>query len=141
MGRWRMALGIVTGLLGCGGFEPEHAVLFIPPPEYRAWFEATQACSGHAGDFAKIEWYSVPGKEFACPSGQCVGRWEPDHKIYIAEHWIKHEMVVRHEMLHHLLDREGHPNPPFGVGCPLTWETWRSGSQGELNRRLPMRID
>jgi hypothetical protein len=33
-------------------------------------------------------------------------------------------MVVRHEMLHDLMRRSGHPNPPFGSGCPLTWETW-----------------
>jgi hypothetical protein len=35
-------------------------------------------------------------------------------------------MVVRHEMLHELMRRAGHPNPPFGNGCPLTWETWPS---------------
>ncbi len=33
-------------------------------------------------------------------------------------------MVVRHEMLHELLQRGGHPTPPFGSGCPLTWATW-----------------
>jgi hypothetical protein len=38
------------------------------------------------------------------------------------------EMVVRHEMLHDLLDRAGHPDPPFGNPCPLTWATW----QGDL---------
>jgi hypothetical protein len=38
------------------------------------------------------------------------------------------EMVVRHEMLHDLIGRPGHPAPPFGQGCPLTWETWNSGS-------------
>jgi hypothetical protein len=38
-------------------------------------------------------------------------------------------MVVRHEMLHELMRRSGHPNPPFGHGCPLTWETWLTGPQ------------
>jgi hypothetical protein len=38
------------------------------------------------------------------------------------------EMVVRHEMLHDLIGRPGHPAPPFGVGCPLTWATWNSGA-------------
>jgi hypothetical protein len=27
-------------------------------------------------------------------------------------------------MLHDLMQRSGHPSPPFGNGCPLTWETW-----------------
>jgi hypothetical protein len=37
-------------------------------------------------------------------------------------------MVVRHEMLHDLIGRSGHPNPPFGEGCPLTWATWNGTS-------------
>jgi hypothetical protein len=27
-------------------------------------------------------------------------------------------------ILHDLLGHSGHPNPPFGEGCPLTWATW-----------------
>jgi hypothetical protein len=38
-------------------------------------------------------------------------------------------MVVRHEMLHDLMRRSGHPDPPFGNGCPLTWETWLSSPE------------
>jgi hypothetical protein len=34
-------------------------------------------------------------------------------------------MVVRHEMLHDLLGRAGHPDPPFGSPCTLTWATWQ----------------
>jgi hypothetical protein len=40
------------------------------------------------------------------------------------------EMVVRHEMLHELIGKPGHPNPPFGQGCPLTWATWNGGAAG-----------
>jgi hypothetical protein len=39
-------------------------------------------------------------------------------------------MVVRHEMLHELIGKPGHPNPPFGQGCPLTWATWNGGAAG-----------
>jgi hypothetical protein len=35
-------------------------------------------------------------------------------------------MVVRHEMLHDLMRRSGHPSPPFGTGCPLTWDSWHA---------------
>jgi hypothetical protein len=52
------------------------------------------------------------------------------------------EMVVRHEMLHDLLGRPGHPDPPFGVGCPLTWESWNGGSTGlNVARVRPTKID
>ncbi|HEY8256639.1 MAG TPA: hypothetical protein VIG08_03210 [Gemmatimonadales bacterium] len=96
----------------------------IAPDEYRAWWDKTQACSGLSADFDRIEWLVVPGHGFTCSSGLCAGHWESDHRIYIAADWLKNEMVVRHEMLHDLLGRPGHPNPPFGKGCPLTWETW-----------------
>lgn len=121
-GRWATVVAVLC-LAGCA-FEPEGARPFEPPEAYRAWFEATEACSARAGSFEAIQWFAVPGRDFACPSGRCVGRWEPGQRIYLAESWLDHEMVVRHEMLHALLDRSGHPNPPFGEGCPLTWDTW-----------------
>jgi hypothetical protein len=40
------------------------------------------------------------------------------------------EMVVRHEMLHDLIGMPGHPAPPFGKGCPLTWATWNRSATG-----------
>lgn len=120
--RW-VAVALLA--VGCG-FEPEGAVPFDPPPEYRAWFEATMDCSERQGRFEDLQWFSVPGREFSCPTGQCVGRWEPGHRIYLGEFWIGHEMVVRHEMLHDLIGRSGHPDPPFGAGCPLTWDSWRA---------------
>ena len=108
---------------GCG-FDPAGDQPMIAPDIYRTWWDKTQACSGLAGDFGRVEWLLVPGHGFTCSSGQCAGHWEPDHRIFIASDWEHNEMVVRHEMLHDLLGRPGHPSPPFGQGCPLTWETW-----------------
>lgn len=44
--------------------------------------------------------------------------------IFLATDWKMYEMVVRHEMPPKLIGHRGHPNPPFGEGCRLTWETW-----------------
>jgi len=99
-----------------------------PPAVYREWWSQTEACSGLTGDFDSIEWLVVPGNSFSCSSGRCAGHWQSRHQIYIASDWTMHEMVVRHEMLHDLLGRPGHPNPPFGQGCPLTWDTWSTRS-------------
>lgn len=120
--RWGW-LVLASGLAACA-FEPEGARRIDPLPAYRTWWERTQACSGRRGDFGRVDFYVVPGAEFSCPTGQCAGRWEPGHKIYIAEKYAAGELVVRHEMLHELLGGGGHPNPPFGHGCPLTWDTW-----------------
>lgn len=130
---------LALGITGCG-FEPPNAVPFEPPPEYRAWYAATEACSELRGDFTKIRWFQVPGRSFPCPTGECVARWEPGPRIYVADYWIGHEMVARHEMLHSLIGAPGHPDPPFGVGCPLTWNTWGSRNHGPV-AELPVTID
>ena len=110
------------------GFDPTGDVPLNPPAVYREWWNKTQACSGLTGDFERITWSVIQGSSFACSSGQCAGHWSEDHHIYLAGDWSMDEMVVRHEMLHDLIGRPGHPAPPFGQGCPLTWETWNAGS-------------
>ena len=130
---------LALGGIGCG-FEPPNAVSFQPPGEYRTWFAATEACSNRHADFAAIRWYEVPGRSFSCPTGECVARWEPGPRIYVADFWIGHEMVARHEMLHSLIGESGHPNPPFGVGCGLTWDTWPSRDDRGTNA-APVHID
>jgi len=120
----RPSVVALATLLGACGFDPAGSQSWEPPAIYREWWGATEACSGLSGDFDRVEWMIVPGESFKCGSGQCVGHWDPSHKIFIASDWSRHEMVVRHEILHELMRRSGHPNPPFGIGCPLTWETW-----------------
>ena len=95
----------------------------------------TQACSGLSGDFDRVDWSLVAGHSFPCASGNCAGHWEPGHRIYLAEDFAMNEMVVRHEMLHDLLGRAGHPDPPFGNPCPLTWASWQ-GDRAPLDETL-----
>jgi hypothetical protein len=111
-------------LLGACGFDVVGEQAIDAPAKYRTWWAKTEACSGLTGDFDRVEWLQVPGYGFPCSSGKCAGHWESDHRIFIAADWADNEMVVRHEMLHDLLHRAGHPSPPFGQGCPLTWATW-----------------
>jgi hypothetical protein len=99
-----------------------------PPAVYQEWWAKTEACSGLSGDYSRLTWSVIEGSSFSCSSGQCAGHWSKDHHIFLAGAWAMDEMVVRHEMLHDLIGRPGHPAPPFGVGCPLTWATWNSGA-------------
>ena len=134
-------VALATFLSACG-FDPAGSQAWEPPEVYRTWWTATEACSGLSGSFDRIEWMIVPGESFDCDSGQCVGHWTRDHKIYIASNWKDHEMVVRHEMLHELMRRSGHPNPPFGQGCPLTWDTWlTSPALGPVPSAMPRLLD
>jgi hypothetical protein len=113
-------------LLTACGFDPAGSQPWEAPAVYREWWDKTEACSGLSGNFDRVEWMVVPGESFRCSSGNCVGHWEPGHTIFLASDWTMHEMVVRHEMLHDLMRRSGHPSPPFGSSCPLTWESWPS---------------
>jgi hypothetical protein len=143
-GRLFLAAGIILGLNGCS-FDPEGDIPMDPPAVYREWWAKTQACSGLGGNFDRIRWSVVEGPSFPCASGQCAGHWRNDHHIFLASDWVMDEMVVRHEMLHDMIGRPGHPTPPFGQGCPLTWETWkRDGLEmgaGRLRSPRPTHID
>lgn len=137
------AAGVLIGGGACG-FDPEGDVPLDPPPVYREWWVKTEACSGLSGNFDRLTWSVVDGPSFSCSSGQCAGHWSKDHHIYLAGEWAMDEMVVRHEMLHDLIGMPGHPAPPFGQGCPLTWETWNGGAaQLEVShlRQAPKQID
>lgn len=140
-GRWAsfrliMAAGLLVGMGGCG-FDPEGDAPLAAPPVYREWWAKTEACSGLKGNFDRLTWSVIEGPSFSCSSGQCAGHWSKDHHIYLAGDWAMDEMVVRHEMLHDLIGLSGHPAPPFGQGCPLTWDTWNGGAANLQTARMP----
>jgi hypothetical protein len=135
------AIGLLTTVIGCG-FDPEGDVPMAPPAVYREWWAKTESCSGRTGDFARLRWSVIEGYSFPCSSGDCAGHWRTNHHVFLASEWVMDEMVVRHEMLHDLLGKPGHPDPPFGIGCPLTWESWNGGAAGlDMARIGPRKID
>ena len=130
-------LAIWLGVASCATLEPgplpDGAVPMTPAPTYAEWFTRTEACAGLSGDFEEIEWYVVPDvSTFETEMGDKVGLWEQTggvNRITIAGAYTEHEMVVRHEMLHELLGREGHPQEYFVTRCHLTWDSWNSTQQ------------
>jgi hypothetical protein len=130
-------LAIWLGASSCATLEPgplpDGAVPMTPAPTYSEWFIRTEACAGRIGDFDSIEWYVVPDvATFETEMGEKVGLWEQTGgvtRITIAGAYTDHEMVVRHEMLHELLGREGHPQEYFVTRCHLTWDSWNSSEQ------------
>jgi hypothetical protein len=134
------------GLLSaCSSLAPSEASLPIGATEipvsasYQEWHSKTQACSGLSGDFSTIKFYVVPGVDsFPTSQGAKVGEWTSKggiNRIVIAGNYREHEMVVRHELLHALLRREGHPPEYFVDRCHLTWESW-NGPQGAAASHL-----
>ena len=128
-----LCLALLLTLAACELFSPgvalpADAVPMTAPPVYRQWWVDTEGCSGLAGNYARVQWYVVPGAtSFMTGDGEKVGLWSSSSegvRIVVAGEYREHELVVRHEMLHALLDREGHPSEFFTNRCHLTWETW-----------------
>ena len=122
-----------TLVLGCAALEPmsslpEGAVQIEAPVTYGTWWFKTEACAQLTGRMDKVTWYVVPGvSTFQTESGEKVGFWtkSPEGtRIILAGDYRDHELVVRHEILHELLGREGHPEPYFRDRCHLTWDTF-----------------
>jgi len=119
---------------------PAGAVSFTAPSEYATWWSRTSQCSELTGSMAKVEWYVVPDvATFATDEGEKVGiRVKTGDRIQIvlAGQYQRHEMVVRHEMLHALLNQPGHPDLYFTERCRLTWATWQADSSSGSNSTL-----
>lgn len=123
-------------LSACSGTEPSEpllpagAVQITAPAQYREWWGKTQACSSLTGAYEQIRWYVVPNVQtFKSEFGETVALWRKlnnENIIVISGNYRADEMVVRHEMLHALLERDGHPAQYFVTDCGLTWESWRS---------------
>jgi hypothetical protein len=135
--RLRLDLGLPVVLSACSSITgprttglPEGAVPIVAPAVYRDWSTRTEACSGLWADFSTVQWYVVPGVDtFSTEAGEKVGMWLSEggtDRIVIAGNYQNHEMVVSHELLHHLLGKAGHPAEYFVTRCHLTWESWRA---------------
>ena len=99
---------------------PTNAEPFTPPAVYREWWALTEACSGLQGDFTRIAWFRVPGAEsIPLADGTLVnGRWDRvSNRIVLAEESERFGDLVRHEMLHALLQGGGHPRDAFIGRC------------------------
>ncbi len=127
---WLPLLALFAGcdLLGPATPLPDSAVAFQAPAQFQDWWARTEACAGRTGRFAGITWYLVPGASTFLSEGAVqVGRWSrsgSESRIVLAGDFAADELVVRHEMLHALLDRGDHPPEYFVARCGLTWESW-----------------
>lgn len=69
---------------------------------YREWWTATEDCSGITASFDRIDWYlatSITGD-----GAIARARWSEPHDIIVVAGYEDDPAVVRHEMLHDLLN-------------------------------------
>jgi hypothetical protein len=135
-----LALAVSACALEPNDALPAGAVAMSPSPDFAVWWSRTEQCSGIDGNFGGVQWYVVPGaRTFQSQIGEVVGLWTEAGgvtRITIAGDWSDNELVVRHEMLHALLNREGHPPLYFVQKCALTWASWNGGQAGATSMAL-----
>jgi hypothetical protein len=142
-------VGVLLAVSACGTEPtplPAGAEQVAALPDYQTWWSRTEACSGLQGQFSNLKFYQVPGvATFNSSVGTVVGLWSKngsENVITVAGDYLDNELVVRHEMLHALLEREGHPPEYFVQKCGLTWASWTGdGGQGTGAAAIPLHND
>lgn len=127
----RLATFAALILAGCDLVDPQlpsNALQFSPPTVYSRWWTMVESCSGMSRPMQRVAFYVVPGAHNL--PGQygrdVVGYWsKASDRIVLAGRRQFDGSLVRHEMLHALLQRGGHPRESFlrqcagVVGCGL----------------------
>lgn len=101
---------------------PDDAIALGVPPQFALWWRMTQACSGLRGDLGAVHWYVQPDVETLSIPGdhdkQYGGYWWAiGNRVLLTEKAVTDGWLVRHEMLHVLIGRAGHPRGDFVDRC------------------------
>lgn len=124
--RWSLKVGLLVASFttsACDLVDPwlaPGATKFTPPPVYERWWSMVESCSGLSRPIHTVPFYVVRGaNEVPLENGDQVGGyWSPaGDLIVLAELYQLHGPVVRHEMLHAMLQRTGHPRETFIGRC------------------------
>jgi hypothetical protein len=78
----------------------------------------TEACAGRERDFADVRWYRVPGSAVMLNGEPVSSYWSREGRfIVVPDSLADAGSLVRHEMLHDILDNAGHPRDGFLDSC------------------------
>jgi hypothetical protein len=116
--RYTTLLGLLA-LLSCSPSATdvnEGAVAFTPPDRYRTLWTGVQSCSGESGGFGRLRWF-VSSELRGGTS--ILGQWLPPHNITIKAGYERHDDVVRHEMLHDLLQGDRFHRDRAWIRCRI----------------------
>ncbi len=112
VGEMSRALLFLLAVTACrSAVEPADRVALDPPNEYRVWWNVTRQCVGRPeADFNRIRWWTATD---VLVDELASGLWVRDHDIYLRPEKVDAERVVRHEMIHDLLQSGDHESPFF----------------------------
>jgi hypothetical protein len=101
---------------------PADAEQFSPPAVYSTWWEMTRACSGQTGSLDAVTWFKTSEVLHDPRTGQVIIGYftSAGNRIVLTAGSILDGEAVRHEMLHALLRKPGHPRDQFLGKCAGT---------------------
>lgn len=96
---------------------PWGAVEIPPPPQYRVWWELVERCSGRRARFDGVRWFQVVAGDILVRDQVASGAWYAARNSIVVQPGVAGGSVVRHEMLHAVLQDGGHPDEYFKNRC------------------------
>ena len=97
---------------------PAGAVRFTPPPVYSVWWEMTKSCSGINRSLESVDWYEAGGNGFSINGELVSAYWSAaGNQIILHSSVVRNGQIVRHEMLHALVQSKGHSREAFIAAC------------------------
>lgn len=96
-----------------GNFEPVGTRPLDPPGLYRTWWSEVEACAQISAPFDRVDWYEADHLINTERDSRHPGAWRPPHAIYVSSRHLLSRPVVKHEIVHDLLQRKDHGSPLF----------------------------
>lgn len=134
MRNWLLGL-MLTVMIGCAAITnpdsiPPHGRLLAVPALFAVMWQETEACSGITADMNRVTWFSAPTLEVDGQKAAGYTNWRA-HYISLADPLVVlveqgdtiAAKIVRHEMLHDLIQQSGHP-AEFGSLCASVVANW-----------------
>ena len=125
--RWFVGAALIGAGSSCSSTEisgpptlPTGAETLPVREQYHAWWGDTEQCSGLQANFERIAWFMVPDANFIYRGKAFDGYWWGGagvHWVVLASPFVDDPGIVRHEMLHDLLNRGDHPKEYFQQKC------------------------
>lgn len=122
-------LALLLTLMGCHDpIRLQDGFVQLSPPDslvdrsalYREWWTAVEECSGIVASFDRVRWFWHPSEDYPIAlDGQPIGaltKWRT-HRIFLGRHAAADSRIVSHEILHDLLQANGHPPEYFERRC------------------------
>jgi hypothetical protein len=98
---------------------PADAEQFVPPRVYSTWWKLTEECSGLSRPLGRISWFrTARGLQDPRTGRSIPAYWSSGtNRIVVAGYSLFDAGAVRHEMLHSLIGKPGHPRQQFLENC------------------------